>query len=412
MMSSFLCRLHWLGQKMWTVTFTTVVLLLFIVTTLLHMVIVLVSQVWGVAVPDKWKKYLSGLGGGGGGHGTRWQDSGGGGGGGGRFGSTTGNRRPHHHQPVGLAENITLPETGSEALQRLLDCRDKDPYSILGLHCHSTDEEIKRYYKRQAILVHPDKNHQRGAEEAFKILNHAFDILGEPEKRQIYDAQVVQSDQAVKEFNDFLVKLTEKIEKESHMMLCSKCGGRHQRLPVSRPWYSARYCQDCNVCHPASQGDVWAESSVLGFLWRYYTCLDDRVYDITEWVSCQKLFKKIKSNAHHIYYRIEYTTTTTTTTNTTTTNTTTPNNNNNKTKHSSPGAEADLKSFLEELFEKSRQYNQGGGGGGAGRSTTTSKDTTTTTTTTGSGGGGGGGGGRSSKKRRKKKNRERERGGE
>ena len=35
------------------------------------------------------------------------------------------------------------------------------------------------------------------------------------------------------------------------------------------------------------QGDVWAESSVLGFLWHYYACMEGKVYDITEWASCQ-----------------------------------------------------------------------------------------------------------------------------
>lgn len=43
-----------------------------------------------------------------------------------------------------------------------------------------TDDDIKKYYKRQAFLVHPDKNNQPGAEEAFKILVHAFNLIGKP----------------------------------------------------------------------------------------------------------------------------------------------------------------------------------------------------------------------------------------
>ena len=42
-------------------------------------------------------------------------------------------------------------------MRRLLTCRGKDPYSILGLNSEATDEQIKRYYRRQAVLVHPDK---------------------------------------------------------------------------------------------------------------------------------------------------------------------------------------------------------------------------------------------------------------
>lgn len=52
--------------------------------------------------------------------------------------------------------------------------------SILGVTNTCSDDDIKKYYKRQAVLVHPDKNSQPGAEEAFKILVHAFELIGEP----------------------------------------------------------------------------------------------------------------------------------------------------------------------------------------------------------------------------------------
>jgi len=52
--------------------------------------------------------------------------------------------------------------------------------SILGVTPTCSDDDVKKYYKRQAFLVHPDKNNQPGAEEAFKILVHAFELIGEP----------------------------------------------------------------------------------------------------------------------------------------------------------------------------------------------------------------------------------------
>lgn len=58
----------------------------------------------------------------------------------------------------GLQTNIAMPTTGDEAMKRLLACKGKDPYSILGVTPGCTDDDIKRYYKRQAFLVHPDKN--------------------------------------------------------------------------------------------------------------------------------------------------------------------------------------------------------------------------------------------------------------
>lgn len=37
----------------------------------------------------------------------------------------------------------------------------------------------------------------------------------------------------------------------------------------------------------SSQGDVWAETSMLGFKWHYYACMEGKVFDITEWVACR-----------------------------------------------------------------------------------------------------------------------------
>lgn len=43
-----------------------------------------------------------------------------------------------------------------------------------------SQEQIRKHYKKIAVLVHPDKNKQAGAEEAFKILQRAFELIGEP----------------------------------------------------------------------------------------------------------------------------------------------------------------------------------------------------------------------------------------
>lgn len=48
------------------------------------------------------------------------------------------------------------------------------------------------------------------------------------------------------------------------------------------------------------QGDVWAESTVMGFLWHYYSCMDSKIYDITEWASCQVGAELI--NIHHFIF--------------------------------------------------------------------------------------------------------------
>ncbi|XP_060082351.1 uncharacterized protein LOC132561664 [Ylistrum balloti] len=199
---------------------------------------------------------------------------------------------------IGLEESITLPSTGDEAMQRLLACKGKDPYSILGLRSDACDDDIRKYYRKQAVLVHPDKNKQPGAEEAFKILGHAFELIGEPEKRKSYDFEATEVEVVLK---DLLTKLQE----AANMMRCDNCGGKHKRTLVDRPWYSARFCKRCNIRHSAKEGDVWAETSYLGFLWHYYACMEGQIFDITEWVACKKdFFKHMQASAHHVFYRI------------------------------------------------------------------------------------------------------------
>lgn len=55
-------------------------------------------------------------------------------------------------------------------------------FSILGVQSDCSQEQIRKHYKKIAVLVHPDKNKQPGAEEAFKILQRAFELIGEPVK--------------------------------------------------------------------------------------------------------------------------------------------------------------------------------------------------------------------------------------
>lgn len=63
----------------------------------------------------------------------------------------------------------------------------KDYYQTLGLARGASDEEIKRAYRRQALRYHPDKNKEPGAEEKFKEIAEAYDVLSDPRKREIFD---------------------------------------------------------------------------------------------------------------------------------------------------------------------------------------------------------------------------------
>jgi curved DNA-binding protein len=65
---------------------------------------------------------------------------------------------------------------------------DKDLYRTLGVSRNATQDEIKRAFRKLAKANHPDVNPgDLSAEERFKEVNTAFDVLGDPEKRKRYD---------------------------------------------------------------------------------------------------------------------------------------------------------------------------------------------------------------------------------
>ncbi|XP_061536568.1 dnaJ homolog subfamily B member 1b [Phycodurus eques] len=63
----------------------------------------------------------------------------------------------------------------------------KDYYDILGIKKDSSEDDIKKAYRKQALRYHPDKNKSPGAEEKFKEIAEAYDVLSDPKKKDIYD---------------------------------------------------------------------------------------------------------------------------------------------------------------------------------------------------------------------------------
>ncbi|XP_027032341.1 dnaJ homolog subfamily B member 1a [Tachysurus fulvidraco] len=63
----------------------------------------------------------------------------------------------------------------------------KDYYKVLGIQKGASDDEIKKAYRKQALRFHPDKNKSPGAEDQFKEIAEAYDVLSDAKKRDIYD---------------------------------------------------------------------------------------------------------------------------------------------------------------------------------------------------------------------------------
>ena len=62
-----------------------------------------------------------------------------------------------------------------------------DYYAVLGVSRNATQEDIKRAYRKLARRLHPDVNPGPEAEEEFKRVSQAYDVLSDPEKRQSFD---------------------------------------------------------------------------------------------------------------------------------------------------------------------------------------------------------------------------------
>jgi len=63
----------------------------------------------------------------------------------------------------------------------------QDYYKMFGLERNATAKDIKKAYRKLARKYHPDINKEKSAEEHFKKVAEAYEVLKDPEKRRLYD---------------------------------------------------------------------------------------------------------------------------------------------------------------------------------------------------------------------------------
>lgn len=89
------------------------------------------------------------------------------------------------HNPGRQGREYTAAQAA--AVNRVKKCRSNDFYAVLDIESVATEAEIRKAYRKLALIMHPDKNGAPGADEAFKMVSKAFQILSDPDKKRIFD---------------------------------------------------------------------------------------------------------------------------------------------------------------------------------------------------------------------------------
>ncbi|KAG6545609.1 hypothetical protein Mapa_012963 [Marchantia paleacea] len=217
------------------------------------------------------------------------------------------------------------PTSAEEEVARVLSSRDH--YAVIGFSRYETFDVavLKREYRKKAMLVHPDKNRgNEKAEEAFKRLQNAYEVLLDSIKRKTYDDDL-RREEVLNNFrqhrqgfhqagrcgspncgcNQSDDEADDDIPAESRRIACRKCNETHVWKFTDRSKLRARWCQECNDYHQAKDGDGWVEQSGQSYFFgifqkvdvpHAFACAEGKVYDVTEWVICQGM--KCPPNTH------------------------------------------------------------------------------------------------------------------
>lgn len=103
-------------------------------------------------------------------------------------GKASGDAKERAHHDGSAGRTYTVEQKA--AVIRVKRCAPTAYYEILGLEAVKTtcsDSDIKKAYRKLSLLTHPDKNGYDGADDAFKLISKAFQVLSDPDKKKKFD---------------------------------------------------------------------------------------------------------------------------------------------------------------------------------------------------------------------------------
>lgn len=104
----------------------------------------------------------------------------------------------------------------------------------------SNEDEIKKAYRKMALKYHPDKNSEADAEDKFKEIAEAYEILTDPKKRSIYD-QFGEEGETEGVFDSEVIQISEGKRINLHV-LNDLNGNCHLSNYCSRDWCISHSC--------------------------------------------------------------------------------------------------------------------------------------------------------------------------
>jgi hypothetical protein len=83
---------------------------------------------------------------------------------------------------------------GKEIARILREGEKDEPnwYAVLGISRRASAQSVKDSFRRLVLLIHPDKTASRGAQEAFQLVQEAYESLSSPGERRAYDQYLVK----------------------------------------------------------------------------------------------------------------------------------------------------------------------------------------------------------------------------